>query len=364
MTDGTGNRLSMRPDYWRYFAGEAAKGGDCPLYEHFALAIADDPQMQALTLPARIGQPPANMLFGAVHFALLAGADHPLRRYYSHLLKPGEAEAVIGADTYGIFQDFVAAHRGDLDPLIASRVTNTNEVRRCAYLRAGYAELASRTGQPLHIIEIGPSAGLNLNWDRYAYRYENGADIRSGGAASDLVVDSAWRGVVPPPVPPQHPPVAHRIGLELNPVDLASEADRRWLLALLWPGRPERIARMRKALAIAVAHMPPIRAGDALAALPAELSAVAAAHAAVVVHSMVTYQWNEPMWARLDDSLRAASHDRRVYRLFSDRVARTDAPDAYPLRLRVYDGGDVTEERLADVHHHGAWIEWRAGKPA
>ena len=33
--------------------------------------------------------------------------------------------------------------------------------------------------------------------------------------------------------------------------------------------------------------------------------------------------------------------------LFSDRVARTDAPDAYPLRLRVYDGGDVTAD---DAH--------------
>ncbi|MCC6920757.1 MAG: DUF2332 domain-containing protein [Alphaproteobacteria bacterium] len=358
MTDGTGNKLSMRPDYWRFFAGEAAKGGDCPLYEHISLAIAEDPQMQALTLPARIGQPPANMLFGAVHFALLGGVEHPLRRHYSHLLKPGESEAAIDAGIYGIFRDFVAAHRATIDPLIATRVTNTNEVRRCAYLRAGYAEIAARAGKPLHIIEIGPSAGLNLNWDRYAYRYENAAGVYSGGGDAGLTIDSAWRGAVPPPVPAQHPEVAHRIGLELNPVDLTSEADRRWLLALLWPGRRARIERMRKALAIAVAYIPPIRPGDALAALSGELDAVSAAHAAVVVHSMVTYQWNEPMWAQLDDTLRAASQDRRIYRLFSDRVAKTDAPDSNTLRLRIYEGGDTTEERLADVHHHGAWIEW------
>ena len=34
------NALSMKPDYWRYFGGEAAKGGDCPLYELLANAIA------------------------------------------------------------------------------------------------------------------------------------------------------------------------------------------------------------------------------------------------------------------------------------------------------------------------------------
>ena len=52
------NALSLKPEYWRYFAREAAKGGDCPLYEMVSNAIADDPAMQAVTSPARAGQPP------------------------------------------------------------------------------------------------------------------------------------------------------------------------------------------------------------------------------------------------------------------------------------------------------------------
>lgn len=358
---GTGNKLSLRPDYWRYFAGEAARGGDCPLYEHIALAIAEDPGLQAVTMPARLGQPPANMLFAAVHFVLLGGVDHRLRLYYSHLLKPGETVPELGPEIYPLFKDFVARYRDETALLIATRVTNTNEVRRCAYLRAGYAEIAARTGRPIHIVELGPSAGLNLNWDRYAYRYENaGGERLEGGGASSLTIDCEWRGAKPPPVPAQNPVVAARLGLELNPVDLESAADRRWLVALLWPGLTHRIERMKKALAIAAEHIPPIRQGDALEALPDVVTGIDAASAVVVAHSMVTYQWNEPMWERLDAILRAASADRPIYRLFSDRVFRDDPTETYPLRLWTYRGDAREQQVVAHVHHHGAWIEWLA----
>lgn len=354
-----GNKLALRADYWRYFAGEAARGGDCPLYELLSLAIAGDEAMQRVTLPARPGQPPANMLYAAVHFVLLGGADHPLRLYYSHLLKPGESEAGPGSATYAVFKDFVARYRALIDPLIATRVTNTNEVRRCSYLRAGYAEIASRTGQPLHITELGPSAGLNLNWDRYAYRYEQGEERLEGGLASTLTIDCEWRGPTAPPVPAMHPRVAHRLGLELNRVDLESEADRRWLLALLWPGLVHRMERMKKALAIAVDHIPPIRQGDALAALPGVLETVDGANAAVVTHSMVTYQWTEAMWQQLENLMIEASRARPIHRLFSDRVAKDDNVTVYPLRLRTYRAGCVETELLAEVHPHGAWIAWK-----
>ena len=359
MSEIEANRLSLRPEYWRYFAGEAAKGGDCPLYETVSNAIADDAEVQAITLTARPGQPPANMLFAAVHYALLDGAQHELRRYYGHLLKPGEAETAIGPGTYRVFRDFVMTHRPVIDPLIATRVTNTNEVRRCSFLRAGYATIAARMNDPLHIIELGPSAGLNLNWDRYGYRYVH-ADGRAldGGPASSLTIDSAWRGETPPPVPSAPPAVAARIGLELNPVDLSSAADRRWLLALLWPGLPDRMERMRKALEIAVQFPPTIRAGDALAHLPEELAAVAPESTPVVAHSMVTYQWNQPMWDRLEAILTEASMQRPVFRLFQDSIERSLDPATYPLRLRVYDAGAMREEVLGEVHHHGAWIAW------
>jgi len=353
------NALSLKPDYWRYFAREAAKGGDCPLYAAVATAIADDPAMQAVTSPARPGQPPANMLFAAVHDTLLAGADHPLRLYYSHLLKPGEAVRAVDGDAYGVFRDFVAQHRAAIDPLIAARVTNTNEVRRSSYLRAGYAAIAAEAARPLGIVELGPSAGLNLNWDRYAYAYRlSDGGVLKGGPDSALEIDTDVRGA-PPPVPFEPPVVGSRVGLEMNAVDLSSPADRRWLVALLWPGLPERIDRMEKALAIAAAHPPSIIAGDALANLPGALADIAPDHAAVVTHSMVTYQWDQPMRNRLEAALVEAGRARTVWRLFQDTVEQSGDPAVYTLRLRRYAGGAMTDRVLAEVHHHGAWIAWK-----
>ena len=43
-------------------------------------------------------------------------------------------------------------------------------MQRCYALLPAF--LACADGRPLDLIELGPSAGLNLLWDRYAYAYE------------------------------------------------------------------------------------------------------------------------------------------------------------------------------------------------
>lgn len=353
------NKLSLKPDYWRYFGREAAKGGDCPLYELIANAAADDPEIQSVTVTAQPGQPPANMLFAAVHFALLGGADHPLRRWYGHLLKAGESEAPVNAAAYDAFRDFVLTHRAIIEPLIAARVTNTNEVRRSTFLRAGYSAIAAETGKSLGIIEMGPSAGLNLNWDRYAYAYHlpDGTVLR-GGRASSLELDCTVRGVAPP-VPEAPPAVASRVGLELNPVDLTSEADRRWLVALLWPSQPDRMVRLQGALTIAASHPPPIRPGDALENIGLALAELPGDAAAIVTHSLVTYQWTEAMRTQLNDMLLETSRSRPVHRLSAEFKIEGESWD-YPLRLDIYDQGAMETRILGGVHHHGAWIDWKS----
>ena len=62
----------------------------------------------------------------------------------------------------------------------------TNEVGRSAALLGGFLEVAHRAGLPLRILEVGASAGLNLNWDRY--RYESG---KSGEPVEVERIDAA-----------------------------------------------------------------------------------------------------------------------------------------------------------------------------
>ncbi len=49
------------------------------------------------------------------------------------------------------------------------RAPQTNEVGRSAVLMAGLAAVAARFGQPIALYELGASAGLNLQLDRYAF---------------------------------------------------------------------------------------------------------------------------------------------------------------------------------------------------
>src|SRR5579871_5112654 len=153
-------------DYWEFFVAEARRNG-APLYEQLALGVARDDALKDLANNVRAGQPPGNILFGAVHYLLLRGADHPLHRFYPNLVASAEEPGKAFPD----FHDFVDKHREELLPLIRTRVTNTNEVGRSAILHAGLRVLAQEAGEPLHLIELGPSAGLNLIWDRYAVRY-------------------------------------------------------------------------------------------------------------------------------------------------------------------------------------------------
>src|SRR5205807_1207374 len=141
-------------------------------------------------------------------------------------------------------------HEEEVTALVETRVTNTNEVARSCVLRAGFAALAEREAAPLHMIEIGPSAGLNMIWDRYGMRYRRGeAIVAEISPGASLVLDCELRGKSTPPLMPT-PALASRTGLELNPVDLSDRDDRDWLRALVWPDQPHRLDRLDRAIAI------------------------------------------------------------------------------------------------------------------
>ncbi|HVV66376.1 MAG TPA: DUF2332 domain-containing protein [Rhizomicrobium sp.] len=338
--------------YWNYFAEEARLAG-APLYARLAEGVAGDDSLQALANNARQGQPPANLLFAAVHFLLLRGAAHPLRRHYANLAAGAPPP---DEDPFPLFADFCARHEESLCALIRARVTNTNEVGRSATLAAGFRALGAEAGEPLHLIEIGPSAGLNLIWDRYLIRYRRGPEERLAGPAdSGLTLESEVRGNGFPPTG-RTPRIASRLGLERHPVDLSDAGDRDWLRALVWPDRVERFRRLEAAMAMFVAAPPAIRAGDALSLLPEALAEAPQSEPVCVYHSFVTYQFSGEARAALGDLLTAAGLRRTVWRMSFEGSAHNQNT----LTLRRYRDGLVEKRILARSHPHGAWIEWLA----
>lgn len=347
----TASEISKPRGYWEFWSEDARRTGS-ELYARLTAAIAEDESLKALAARAQKGQPHANMILAAVHFLLLRGADHSAKRFYATLGGTANAQE---DDPFPDFRDFVHAHEGEIAHLIRSRVTNTNEVARSSVLHPGFRAVAKACGEPLHLIEIGPSAGLNLIWDRYGVRYtRDGSVVASISPGAELVLDCELRGGGIPPAG-KTPAVASRVGLELNPVDLASRDDRDWLRALIWPDEVARMKRLERALMLVEEVKPEIRGGDALELLPDALAAVPANEAVCVYHTIAVYQFSEQMREALESILTVAGLRRPVERLSLEQ----NGLDVELSSIRYADG--VRNEKvLAISHAHGRWLEWRA----
>jgi hypothetical protein len=181
--------------------------------------------------------------------------------------------------------------------------------------------------------------------------------------AASLVFVSELRGDRLPPAGPT-PAVGSRVGLELNPVNLADADDRDWLRALIWPDQVPRLRRLERAIALFEQAKPAIRAGDALALLPDALATVPPGETPVVYHTIAVYQFSREMREALESILTVAGLRRPLWRLSFefDAVNRNDGTggigDAYILSLIRYADGVREERRLASAHPHGTWLEW------
>ncbi|HWY62104.1 MAG TPA: DUF2332 domain-containing protein [Rhizomicrobium sp.] len=338
--------------YWTDFAEDARRMGS-PLYAGLAEAIHGDEVLKAIAARRRKGQPPANLLLAAVHYLLLRGTEHRLREYYRSLggtaYRPNDGA---GPELFSVFRDFVMQHQQEVQRLVETRVTNTNEVGRSAMLRAGFGALAGMG--PLHLIEIGPSAGLNMIWDRYGIRY-----MREGVTAAEvmpgapLVLSCDLRSNAVPPVG-YCPHIAGRIGLELNPVDLKNSNDRDWLRALVWPDQPHRLERLEAAIQMFLETPAEIRAGDALVLLPEALAEIPPDEAVCVYHTITTYQFSAEMRTALEALLVTVGLSRPVWHLSFEFDGGSD----YAVTLTHHRAGVANARTLGLAQPHGGWIAW------
>lgn len=339
-------------DYWDFFLAECERA-NAPLYVSIIRGVSQDDALRELASHVRPGQPLANILLASVHFLLLRGAEHPLRRLYPNL----NGGQHIEEDAFPLFKDFIETHRAEIEPLIANGVTNTNEVGRCVALHAGFRAVAKEAGAPLNLIEIGPSAGLNMIWDRYAVRYSKGAGTYfTEPREAALVLDCELRGDKISPTGPA-PKIESRVGLELNPVDLDDPKQRDWLKALVWPDNAARFARLERAIEIRGGANLEIRAGDALALLPDAIARIPEDRPVCVYHSFVVYQFSDAARQALDDILTVAGLRRPIWRLSCEGTLA--AFGEAPMLLGRYHDGTKDVREIAVCHPHGAWLEWR-----
>ena len=236
----------------------------------------------------------------------------------------------------------------DLLPWLDS-APQTNEVGRSAVLMSGLMVIVGMFGQPVELLELGASAGLNLVLDRYGYDL---GGVRAGDPGSPLQLRPDWEGGPPPDV---RIAVAGRRGVDLHPLDARRDGDR--LLAYVWPDQAGRLALLESALAIAAEDSPQVEPGDAADWLEARLAEPAQSGATrVVLHSIAFQYFPEGVKARIAAAVEAAGTGATAEAPLAWLRYEFDAADEkIALRLRTWPG----EERLlAYCHPHGAWVKW------
>ena len=328
------------------------------LCQALATAVPSDSQT-GQRLAAWPGEPMTDALpmrlTGALHWLVRQGGASGLAALYPPAPMP--AEAALAAAVAARFADAAA------DAAVAAFLDSppqTNEVGRAGALMPGLLVVAAATGLPMSLHELGASAGLNLNMDRFACEL---GGVRAGDPASAVIVRPQWHGLPPPDVPIR---IASRAGVDIAPLDAGDGAVAERLLAFIWADQPERLARTEAAIALARRFPPPLEQGDAADWLARRL-ALADGVASLVYHS-IAFQYFPPaaqqrIMAQMDALGAQATAERPLawLRLEMDDPANPALPS---IRLTLWRGQGPEKQRLGHAHAHGTFVQWEPRQEA
>ncbi len=358
----------------RWFADDHAVAIS-PLYSHLAGHAADDDEVAGLLTATDTTSADATLLFAAVQRVLQSEPFHELTNYYPSL---GGSYGPDGG-TWPLFRTFVLERADRIRALIATRVTQTNEVRRAALLYPAVTLAAKQAGRPVGLLEVGTSAGLLLGMDTYSYRYQTqqAGQLAAGPARSTVGLHCALAvapGATLPPIPKKLVTAA-KIGMDSRPVDLTDEEQYAWLEACIWPDQPERLRLFGAAAAAQRKSPPELVAGDGVADLPAVAARIPAEVPLVVLTSNVLWLFTDeqrtafvaaldelaasrPLWWVSQEGYRAALEPLLPGR---DDLRPGEGEQTFGvLGLVHWSDGGRHATALARTAWHGERMEWLA----
>jgi hypothetical protein len=205
-------------------------------------------------------------------------------------------------------------------------------------------------GRPVDLIELGASAGLNLLWDRYAYRY---GDLRWGPSDARLELAGEATGGPPAELFARRPRVRRRLGVDRAPVDVADAEGRLLLEAFVWADQPPRLERLRRALELAREDPPRLVRGDMADLLPELLRERDPGVQTLVFDSASLAYLSPDARGRVVEALEA---DGRRGGLTWASLEYDEDEGSFALRLQTWPGDG--RRRLALVDGHGASMQW------
>jgi hypothetical protein len=298
------------------------------------------------------------VILAALHDLALAGRAPALAAAYA--AEDGDAAAGAAIDTLLRMTDSVVA-------IAVHRRVRANETGRCAVLYPAIAEAAHRAGATaIGLIDVGCSAGLNLNVDRVGITYSNGQSL--GDPSSPVQMSSSIVGERPVPTRAM-PEVVTRVGVDVDPVDLTDADDARWLRACQWPGQPERAARLEAELALAATAPPLLLHGVAVEVLPEAFARVPADALPVVTTTWALSRFPLESRLRFLHRLDEAAVRRTVAWVSTEGVGVAPAMPTLGDRrasghsiigLALFDQSDLRAEAIGRCWSQGRILAWLA----
>jgi hypothetical protein len=299
------------------------------LYAALARAHADDPIVAEIVGDHEPYWEGPLRLFGGVHYLELAGVvQHP----------------------WGKLSGVLEANRDWLTRFVAEHPVQTNEVQRCWGLLPGFLSVVDE--RPLDLVELGPSAGLNLFWDRYRYRY---GEHTWGSPDARLELSGEAEGGPPPELFSRRAPVRRRTGIDRRPVDVTTDHGARVLEAFVWADQVDRLERVRRAIEIARADPPRLMEGDYVEVLPGLLAERDLDALTVVFHSASLMYLREEDRALVESALDQEGRRGSLAWVSYEYVASEAL--GFALEVQTWPG---ERRRLALLHGHGSSLEWIA----
>ncbi|MBR0552575.1 DUF2332 domain-containing protein [Stakelama marina] len=324
---------------------------DAPIYARICVALAKGLTRESRT-GARVldwpGEPTRDALplrlIGGLHALVLASADDEL------------ADVFLGAVTderavKAVLQRVLIDH----DERLCSWLDGppqTNEPGRSGALMTGLLEVARRHGPKLEILEIGSSAGLNLLIDRYGFDL---GDVRVGPADAPVRIAPDWRGEQP--VSAEVEIVSTR-GCDVRPLDATDPAVEARLAAYVWAEVPERLERVRGAIAMQREKPVDLAQADAADWVEARLAEPQDAGVTLVLMHSVVWQYlpdatAERISAAMRDAAARATAERPLAWVMMEPNRDLGRQE---VRVRSWPG-DGNWRLVAIAHAHGLWVE-------
>ncbi len=281
---------------------------------------------------------------GTLHALVLEGKDSLLSVAYPPDQSDDDALWMAVAHAFETHADFILQR--------LTSAPQTNEVRRSGALLPGFLTLGQLFGKPVVLSEVGASAGLNLQWDRYRYRL---GEADWGDPESPVMIAPEWRGN---PAPDADLTVNARAGCDLNPIDASDPTQHLRMLSYIWADQADRLARTRAALDLAAQHELHIDKADAVDWLKVRLAKPLAGSTHVVFHT-IAWQYLPKALQEEGEQLIAEAGARATANapLARLQLEADGKPDGASLTLQIWPAGEKQEIGRADFH--GRWVEWR-----